>query len=485
MLVAPRDKARQVQKLDRAARNMADCGRLLDLEVTHGIPLIAVSQPTQDNPTGRMARNMMAAMGTFFAEQLSSDVRDGLARRVREGWFPTVAPYGYISQRVDGRSVVVIEEREAANVKYIFNLYAYQNCTLDMVLEKLHSTGRNYTPKQPKWNRSKIHRILRDRSYIGDIKWHAHWQVGRHQPLVERVEFDRVQALLGDKVYKAHELTYAGELVTCGHCGRPITGEIVEKKSSGKCYIYYRCARYTTKDHPRIRLREEQIDQEMLALFDSIRQPQPVQDWFREALLAMSTSQHEQSRARCTDLQKQLDETRRQQERLLNLHLSGNLDESAFATKNTEIRDRLANLKLQLEVTDRSVAEKADVALKVFELSQSLPEKWVRSDYAAKRQIIEMVCLNLVLKGTSLCIATRKPFNALVEGLKITESGERGIRTPETLARLQHFQCCSFSRSDISPGALNRAGGPFASSCFFRCAGFPDGSPSSGPHRSW
>jgi hypothetical protein len=114
------------------------------------------------------------------------------------------------------------------------------------------------------------------------------------------------------------------------------------------------------------------------------------------------------------------------------LHRSGNLDEAAFASKNTEIRDRLANLKLQLEVTDRSAAEKADVALKVFELSQSLPEKWVRSDYAAKRQIIEMVCLNLVLKGTRLCIATRKPFNALVEGLKITESGERGIRTPGT-----------------------------------------------------
>jgi len=163
-----------VYKVDRAARNMADYGRLLDLEVSHGIPLVAVSQPTQDNPAGRMARNMMAAMGTFFAEQLSSDVKDGLARRVKEGWFPTVAPYGYVSQRVDGRSVVIIEEREAANVQYIFNLYAYQNCTLDMVLEKLHSTGRNYTPKQPKWNRSKIHRILRDRSYIGDIKWHAH-----------------------------------------------------------------------------------------------------------------------------------------------------------------------------------------------------------------------------------------------------------------------------------------------------------------------
>jgi hypothetical protein len=39
--------------------------------------------------------------------------------------------------------------------------------------------------------------------------------------------------------------------------------------------------------------------------------------------------------------------------------------------------------------------------------------------------------------------------------------GEGGIRTPETVSRLQHFQCCSFSHSDTSPetGAnLNRAG---------------------------
>ena len=30
-------------------------------------------------------------------------------------------------------------------------------------------------------------------------------------------------------------------------------------------------------------------------------------------------------------------------------------------------------------------------------------------------------------------------------------SGEGGIRTPDTVARVQHFQCCSFSRSDTSP----------------------------------
>jgi hypothetical protein len=202
------------------------------------VPLIATSQPTQNTPAGRMARNMMDAMGTFFAEQLSVDVKQGLAQRVRDGYFPTVPPYGYSTERVNSRIVVTVEPREAENVKRIFDLYAYHHCTIDMVLAKLKSEGRTYSAKQPHWVRSKIHRILRDRSYIGDLKYHGHWQAGRHPPIVDRQTFTRVQALLGEKVYKAHELTYAGELITCGHCGRPVTGEIVTKKSSGKEYVY-------------------------------------------------------------------------------------------------------------------------------------------------------------------------------------------------------------------------------------------------------
>jgi hypothetical protein len=33
------------------------------------------------------------------------------------------------------------------------------------------------------------------------------------------------------------------------------------------------------------------------------------------------------------------------------------------------------------------------------------------------------------------------------------ENGERGIRTLVTLTSKQHFQCCAFNRSAISPGA--------------------------------
>lgn len=148
------------------------------LESVYGVPLIAISQHTQDNPAGRMARRMLASMASFFTEQLAVDVKEGLARRVRDGWFPTVPPYGYSTERVNSRSVVRVDPGEAENVKRIFHLYAYDNRTLDGVSKQLDVEARAYTVKQPHWVRSKIHRILRDRAYIGDVKYHGGYLAG-------------------------------------------------------------------------------------------------------------------------------------------------------------------------------------------------------------------------------------------------------------------------------------------------------------------
>src|SRR5205085_3613891 len=145
-----------------------------------------------------------------------------------------------------------------------------------------------------------------------------------------------------------------------GHCGRPLTGELVRKKS-GKAYAYYRCARYTEPGHPRVRLRESEIDDQILGLFDRIKQPESVQRLFRNALASWMTTHHSRARSRAKEVQSQLDDVRRQQERLLNLHLAGTVEEQTFTTKNLELRDRVAKLTLQMEATDRKKDENADL----------------------------------------------------------------------------------------------------------------------------
>jgi hypothetical protein len=64
--------------------------------------------------------------------------------------------------------------------------------------------------------------------------------------------------------------------------------------------------------------------------------------------------------------------------------------------------------------------------VKAFELSQTLRSKWVEADYAAKRRILEIICLNFSLDGVTLVPTMRKPFDMLAEGLDLKNS--RGDR---------------------------------------------------------
>jgi len=86
-------------------------------------------------------------------------------------------------------------------------------------------------------------------------------------------------------------------------------------------------------------------------------------------------------------------------------------------------------------VVDRSHDENTDLASKAFELSQTLQDKWVGADYATKRRLLEIVCLNCQLEGKNIVPTMRKPFDVLAEGLDLSKS--RGDRTPVELFRGQ------------------------------------------------
>ena len=260
------------------------------------------------------------------------------------------------------------------------------------------------------------------RAYIGEVFYQDQWFAGSQSPLIERTTWNRVQTLLGVKVYKAHELTYAGGIIRCGHRNCIVTGESVVKKSTGREYVYYRCTMYNTPGHPRVRLTEKQIDKQMLDVFARIKQPDTVRDWFAKMLRLWSVEQQTESRTHAGEIQRELTVLRGQQDRLLNLRLLDEIDGSTFNAKNIELRDRIATLPLQLEAADRGRDEIASLATRVFELSQSLTEQWLAADYAEKRQILEMAVLNFSLVDTTLELTMGKPFDILVEGLLVSSN---------------------------------------------------------------
>lgn len=416
-------------KIDRAARNLFDYVELERLESDYGLAFLSVSQPTENTPAGRMMRRTLANMASFYTEQQSLDVKEGLARRVEEGWFISRPPFGYKNVRVDGRSIVETDPVDAPKVKRIFELYAYHSLTLDMLKIRIAKEGIEYKPSMPGFSRSKLYEILKDRAYIGEIEHRGKWFTGRHEPLIDFGMWRRVQILLGGKTYQKHLLTFGAELVRCGHCEHPVTGEIKTKKTKAgpKSYIYYRCTRYTKAGHPRKRTTEPELDRQVLELFERIKIQDPaVRKWFVDVLKAKTHDDGKASIERREEVQRQLTQALRREQRLVDLRLDDEIDEDTFAEKRVDLSDRVSELKVNLEALDRGRAEMTDVALKVFELSQTLRDRWLTAEPDVRRRILELVCLNCSLVDGKLVYEIRKPFDVLDEGLNSAKS--RGSR---------------------------------------------------------
>lgn len=149
-------------------------------------------------------------------------------------------------------------------------------------------------------------------------------------------------------------------------------------------------------------------------------------DLFREQLRQATNWDQDSAISKVAQLQEELSLVRQQQKRLTNHLLLEEINPTTYAETARDLRDREAELKLEIDVADRGRHEIIDIAVKAFELSQSLREKWLTADYAAKRRILEIICLNCSLDGVSLVTTIRKPFDLLAKGLLQKDS--RGDR---------------------------------------------------------
>lgn len=413
-------------KVDRAIRNTHDLCKLEEVENRHGVLVEFTSQPFPHTPAGWMQVRNLANFATYQTQQQSLDVREGLERRVREGLFPQKAPFGYQNYRENGRSLVRVHPEHGWKVRRIFDLYAYHGYRIDTIPDQLAKEGIVFTRSKARFTRSKIGEMLQDRSYIGEVWFRDEWWPGTHEHLVDAITWQRVQVFLNRGHYQSHELLFGGELIVCGHCGKAVTGEAIKKQlRSGEIrrHIYYRCSRYNDPDHPRIRLRQSEIDRQLIDHFQRLRiEEEEVRDWFIEVLRTRTQAAQTEANERLAELNRRLTLIRGQQDELLNLRLLNEVEGETFNRKSRELRDREGELTLQIAAMTQDRHDNSDIAIKAFELSQTLCSRWVAADYDVKRRILEILCLNLTLDGATLIPTWRKPFDLLAKGRKVEKS---------------------------------------------------------------
>ncbi len=405
-------------KVDRAARNLRDWADLEALSEETKVPLFFPDQPTAETAAGRMQRRMSAVFASYQTDQQATDIRAGHRRRVESG-LPLGRQYGYRLVRINGRSIVETDPMQAPKVKRIFELFAYQPLTIESLITTLARQGIIYTDKNPKWTKSTLHRLLHNRSYIGEVCYQGLWYPGKFDALVDAETFQVVRDKFGTdfKVCRRPELTYAGGLMTCAHCGRVITGEMKHKTSpdgTKRHYNYYRCSGMSAAGHPKLRLTEADIDNQLLSLFASIRlEDAETRQWFVDVIRTRANAGQADNKQHREELKRQHELVESKLSTLLEMRMAGEISPAEYATKRAELHDRQSALRVQLEISDRDDHEVAELAIKAFELSQSLQERWLTADYNAKRTILSIMLETVHLNSENIEFSLRKPFNLL------------------------------------------------------------------------
>jgi site-specific DNA recombinase len=210
-----------VYKVDRLTRSLADFAKLVELFDAQGVSFVSVTQ--QFNTTtsmGRLTLNVLLSFAQFEREVTSERIRDKIAASKRKGlWVGGPLPLGY--EMKDGK-VAIIEE-EAERVRLIFQRYLDLGGVNALVRDlrdkdmrtKIRLRGTGATHGGIPFERGSLFYLLRNRFYIGEVKYKGEILPGEQPAIMDRELFDAVQQKLTDQwSHRNHAKTKSDHLLT-------------------------------------------------------------------------------------------------------------------------------------------------------------------------------------------------------------------------------------------------------------------------------
>lgn len=409
-------------KLDRVCRNMRDAVRMQELEDTCGVKLAFVENQFGPGAAGALSFNVMAAVAQYYSDNLRNEVLKGIEEKVRQGWAPGLAPFGY--QNVAGNRDEPIQPHpvNALAAQRIFELYATGLYTFKDIADVLEREGFTYQASYPRFHRTALSYILNNRFYVGMVTFRGQTFPGKHQPIIEIDVFERCQDLLKGKNRRVRNANHylAGGMFVCAHCGYGITGErIVRRMKSGKVhkYVYHRCGNLQpASDHPVVRWRQDQLEEAIEHDLATLRIPHDERrDWFRRNLAAACDDQTRLREEQNRQARKRLTELEQMQQRLLDGYLAGAVEKEAFTAKSAELKVEIERLRDRLADAKGPGEEVGQHVVALFDFAQDAAGTWTVSGTDARRAILARVLLKRSLTAVSLVTTKRKPFDVLAE----------------------------------------------------------------------
>ncbi len=181
-----------VYKIDRLSRSLMDFARLVELFERRSVTFVSVTQSFNTTTSmGRLVLNVLLSFAQFEREIAGERIRDKIAASRRKGlWMGGVVPLGY---RVENRKLM-IDPAGAEIVRFIFRRFV-QLRSGTAVLQEVWDKGWR-SRRGRRICKVMLHKILRNRVYLGEAVHKGVAYPGEHQGIIARELWDQVHAIL-------------------------------------------------------------------------------------------------------------------------------------------------------------------------------------------------------------------------------------------------------------------------------------------------
>ncbi len=241
-------------KVDRLSRSLLDFARIIGIFEKHHVAFVSITQQFNSATSmGRLVLNVLLSFAQFEREIISERTRDKIAATRRKGkWSGGLPLLGYDVDRTVPR--LVVNPKEAARVRAIFDLYLEHQALLPVVRELERRDWRTkacVTCKGRKlggklFTKTSLHKLLTNATYAGKLRYKTELHKGEHPAIVDSLKWQKVQELLHGNHHRGPMSSRNGSgailkgLLHCRPCGCAMTPTHATK--GGKRYRYYVCS---------------------------------------------------------------------------------------------------------------------------------------------------------------------------------------------------------------------------------------------------
>ncbi len=437
---------------DRLSRNEIDAATITYMIRTgHIIDLKFGSYNFDNSPEGIWMLQMALSQSQYSSAKLSKDVKRGMEKKVKIGWFPGVAPEGYLNDKYaqKGEKKIAIDPVRFPLVRKMFEMLLSGNYTAPKVVEVVNTEWGYQTLKRKKQGggpliRSTFYTMITNPFYAGLIRYKGQLYPGNHQPMISLEEFDHIQRILGRAGKprpSKHEFAFTG-IIRCGECGCRITAEyktkFIKRDNAYKTYTFYHC----TKRKPEARctqkiITKDALEEQIKELLNQYTILPEFRDWALEVLNDQNDTEVDEQ-AKVFDMQHQtLAQTEKELASLTKMRYRELISDEEFTIERNTLKTKLSNLKEQLKNVEARSEKWFETTEKAFHFTTNALQAFNTDDMQIKREILNSLGEKFILKDHVLAFEPSSWLVPIGKQYKTLETQFKALEPTKT-AHFEH-----------------------------------------------